>query len=61
MTDQIDFSDYEEYTADESCHVCLGSGFLVVCVDDMCQGLGYCIHGDGEEMCVNCKGYGFVE
>lgn len=26
-------------------------GMLVVCIDDMCRGAGYCMHGDGEIMC----------
>lgn len=34
----------------ESCD-CDGSGIIVVCVDDMCRGLGECIHGDGEIPC----------
>jgi len=41
---------------DLPCGRCHGEGFLLVCVDDMCHGLGYCMHGDGEIVCPSCKG-----
>ena len=49
--------------ADESdlpieCPHCCGSGAMMVCCDDLCHGQGYCIHGDGEEMCPACNGSG---
>jgi hypothetical protein len=34
------------------CPTCGGIG--VVCIDDMCRGAGYCIHGDGD--CPTCGG-----
>lgn len=30
---------------------CDGQGVIVTCIDDMCQGAGECMHGDGEEFC----------
>ena len=44
--------DYEDTV--DGCWKCGGQGFTVVCVDDICRGLGYCIHGDGEEPCSEC-------
>ena len=43
------------------CWQCGGEGFIVVRVDDMCRGAGYCIHGDGEAVCPNCKGDDFYD
>ena len=34
---------------------CDGSGFYVRCIDDICRGVGECIHGDGMAMCP-CEG-----
>lgn len=48
-------TDYQEL---ETCLVCDGSGTIVDCVDDMCHGLGDCIHGDGMVMCYQCNGEG---
>lgn len=45
----------------ESCPHCYGDGIIVNCPDDMCQGLGYCIHGDGEDLCPVCDGDGYVK
>ena len=42
------------------CPECLGDGVVVVCVDDLCVGQGYCIHGDGEEPCPECGGEGYL-
>lgn len=42
------------------CMTCNGEGFIVTCFDDICNGLGYCIHGDGEETCPECGGEGEV-
>jgi hypothetical protein len=37
---------------DGSCDECGGGeGWILTCCDDMCHGVGYCIHGDGMEMC----------
>lgn len=38
------------------CNTCMGAGFIVTCVDDMCRGAGECIHGDGEIVCPECNG-----
>jgi len=43
---------YDEYG---SCYNCDGSGWIVVCVDDMCRGMGECIHGDGDMPCPICN------
>ena len=42
------------------CPDCDGQGFHLVCCDDICHGLGYCIHGDGEEPCARCGGQGWL-
>ena len=41
---------------DAYCYRCGGSGEIVVCCDDLCNGLGQCIHGDGEIICPECGG-----
>lgn len=33
-----------------ACEKC-NDGIIVWCVDDMCRGIGRCIHGDGERLC----------
>jgi hypothetical protein len=38
------------------CNTCDGSGFVLTCIDDMCRGAGWCIHGDGEDVCPECGG-----
>lgn len=49
--------DEDEYDADDFdldggyCDECGGEGWIVTCVDDICHGLGYCIHGDGMQIC----------
>jgi len=43
-----------------TCTTCWGEGFIVTCCDDMCNGLGHCIHGDGEMTCPECDGEGEV-
>lgn len=42
------------------CPNCGGSGVLLVCCDDICQGQGYCMHDDGEEVCTTCEGSGEI-
>lgn len=45
-------SDYDGYEDDEGyCVDCGGEGWILTCCDDICNGSGYCIHGDGMEMC----------
>ncbi|MCC7510233.1 MAG: hypothetical protein IT464_12810 [Planctomycetes bacterium] len=41
-----------------ACWECSGQGWVITCCDDMCHGLDYCIHGDGETTCPNCNGTG---
>jgi hypothetical protein len=43
----------DDYYPDDDgyCDRCGGDGWILTCCDDMCHGLGYCIHGDGMEMC----------
>lgn len=36
---------------------CDGSGWYVICIDDVCRGVGECIHGDGMAACP-CEGLG---
>ena len=40
------------------CSRCHGSGTLLICWDDLCHGLGECMHGDGEIGCPDCGGEG---
>jgi hypothetical protein len=42
----------------DTCQACDGSGEILVCVDDICHGIGECIHGDGMRMCTACQGNG---
>jgi hypothetical protein len=42
----------DDFYSDEGCcDRCNGEGWILTCCDDMCHGVGYCIHGDGMEMC----------
>lgn len=43
---------------DTTCQRCDGEGEILICLDDLCRGQGYCIHGDGYATCPNCKGAG---
>jgi hypothetical protein len=43
--------DYYPDDDDGYCDECGGEGWILTCIDDMCHGAGYCIHGDGMEMC----------
>lgn len=43
------------------CLRCDGTGEVLFCPDDMCHGLGYCIHGDGQTICPDCHGEGWIE
>ena len=53
----IDFEWEDEFAA---CYECNGTGQVLICCDDLCHGLGYCMHGDGEIMCHVCKGSGEI-
>lgn len=43
----------------DACQSCDGEGYICVCCDDICQGCGECIHGDGMAECDDCEGYGY--
>jgi hypothetical protein len=43
--------DYYPDDDDGYCDECGGEGWILTCIDDICHGVGYCIHGDGMEMC----------
>ena len=38
----------------------LGEGQVLTCWDDLCQGAGECMHGDGYDDCTTCNGSGVV-
>ena len=46
----MDYDDFPD-TEDAHCEKCHGEGIIITCCDDICHGSGYCIHGDGEEIC----------
>ena len=46
--------------SNESCFVCNGTGWAVVCIDDMCRDSGECMHGDGDVECGHCLGTGLA-
>lgn len=47
----LDYDDDDGY-----CDLCGGEGVIITCCDDMCNGIGHCIHSDGEEICPRCHG-----
>jgi hypothetical protein len=53
MTDTFDDEppDYDPGDDDGYCDKCGGEGWILTCCDDICHGVGYCIHGDGMEIC----------
>jgi hypothetical protein len=53
--DEDEYGHDDEYPYDDGCNACMGAGFIVVCIDDMCRGAGECMHGDGEIACPECK------
>jgi hypothetical protein len=58
------YSDDDGYDGDYrdpvTCWACGGEGFEIICCDDLCHGVGYCIHGDGERTCRECHGEGVL-
>jgi hypothetical protein len=57
MSDTTVAEDDEQYMGGY-CHHCGGEGFILTCVDDLCHGQGWCMHGDGEVTCMFCQGEG---
>lgn len=45
----------------ELCPDCMGDRIIITCCDDLCVGQGWCMHGDGEEVCATCAGEGWVK
>lgn len=43
-----------------TCWRCGGEGMEITCCDDICHGVGYCIHGDGQRFCPTCHGEGAI-
>jgi hypothetical protein len=58
MRGDFDEDEYDDYDDDVSCDACDGDGWILTCCDDMCHGVGYCIHGDGMAMCACNTGPG---
>ena len=58
MSDWKYYEDDDE--PDRTCVECHGEGRVMVCWDDMCVGLGDCMHGDGWAVCRACGGSGFI-
>lgn len=53
----------DDYAGDDyddgTCPECEGEGHLLTCVDDICRGLGYCMHDTGGySTCHFCDGSG---
>ena len=42
------------------CPTCNGEGEFLFCCDDICIGQGWCMHGDGMDMCLRCGGTGEI-
>lgn len=65
MSSDYEYSDCEcpacghTPTHERDCYDC-EDGEECDCCDDICQGLGYCIHGDGMITCRECHGTGIV-
>lgn len=43
-----------------TCWGCGGEGNDITCMDDLCHGQGWCMHGDGERACSECGGSGVL-
>jgi hypothetical protein len=57
---QIEQARQEIIEDEQHCSHCNGVGLILFCIDDLCHGLGRCIHGDGEDICPKCDGEGIV-
>ena len=40
------------------CYQCGGRGWMVTCIDDLCHGQDFCIHGDPPTPCPSCNSKG---
>lgn len=49
-----------DYRDPVTCWGCGGEGSVVRCMDDLCHGQGYCMHGDGNARCRECGGEGWL-
>ena len=59
VNDEIDERGDEEWHEPATCWNCGGEGFTIACCDDICHGLGYCMHGpNGHAECHICQGEG---
>lgn len=47
-------------TRSQDCHECDELNEVCECIDDLCQGSGHCIHGDGMVACHECAGTGIA-
>jgi hypothetical protein len=56
MRGDFDEDEDPDFEPEYGCNTCMGSGFIVVCINDMCRGAGECLHGDGEIVCPECNG-----
>lgn len=54
-----DLDDFDDWHQPETCPECGGSGEIIDCLDDMCHGQGFCVHGD-VRICMECHGEGEV-
>lgn len=46
----------DDEDASDYCAECDDEGRRMICPDDMCRGVGECIHGDGYVICPRCNG-----
>lgn len=59
--EDYDEGDDEPMRRNEGCYECGGRGWKIVCIDDLCHGQDYCIHGDPPVPCRNCNPKGLIE
>ena len=56
-TEGREAEDFEDFY-DDACPDCHDEGWVVVCIDDICHGQGWCMHGDGDMPCSTCNDEG---